>query len=340
MKQKGIEIVGGGIAGLSLAVGLRMREVPVVVREAGSYPRHRLCGEFINGVSEETLGQLGLEGFFSNSQLHREMTWWLRGEKIAAAELENPVRALSRWEMDQRLSERVQELGGEIQCRQRVSPEPAEGRVWSAGRKRGKESDWLGLKVHYLGLDTCSGLEMHLGDDGYLGLTPVENGRVNVCGLFRQREGMSGKGSARLRAYLEACGLGELSERLQGAEADEKSLTGISGIQFGLQEQESELLALGDAERMIPPFTGNGMSMAFEAAECALGPLQSFSRGHAGWAAVRSEIRRKLQRRFRRRVALARGMHGALLNSPQQDWLAHLARPGFLPISLLNRLLT
>src|SRR5262245_66138017 len=57
---KTVTIIGWGLAGLSLGIGLRQRGVPVVIWEAGHYPRHRVCGEFINGHGQGTLGRLGL----------------------------------------------------------------------------------------------------------------------------------------------------------------------------------------------------------------------------------------------------------------------------------------
>jgi menaquinone-9 beta-reductase len=39
-----IEIIGGGLAGLSLGRALARAGVPVTVYEAGNYPRHRVCG--------------------------------------------------------------------------------------------------------------------------------------------------------------------------------------------------------------------------------------------------------------------------------------------------------
>ena len=44
-----ITIVGGGLAGLTLGIGLRQRGIPAEIFEAGTYPRHRVCGEFISG---------------------------------------------------------------------------------------------------------------------------------------------------------------------------------------------------------------------------------------------------------------------------------------------------
>ena len=46
---KPIQIVGGGLAGLTLGIALRKKEIPVAIFEAGNYPRHRVCGEFISG---------------------------------------------------------------------------------------------------------------------------------------------------------------------------------------------------------------------------------------------------------------------------------------------------
>ena len=41
-------------------------------------------------------------------------------------------------------------------------------------------------------LPLSADLEIHLKNHGYVGLTRVENGRVNACGLFRRGESVSG----------------------------------------------------------------------------------------------------------------------------------------------------
>ena len=55
-----ITIVGGGLAGLVLGIGLRRCDAPVTIWEAGNYPRHRVCGEFISGRGQATLARLGM----------------------------------------------------------------------------------------------------------------------------------------------------------------------------------------------------------------------------------------------------------------------------------------
>jgi 2-polyprenyl-6-methoxyphenol hydroxylase-like FAD-dependent oxidoreductase len=57
-----VEIIGGGLAGLSLGIALRHRGLPVTIREAGHYPRHRVCGEFITALDEDTKQALHLAG--------------------------------------------------------------------------------------------------------------------------------------------------------------------------------------------------------------------------------------------------------------------------------------
>src|SRR5580693_8216081 len=60
--RKPITIVGGGLAGLALGIGLRQRDVPATIWEAGHYPRHRVCGEFISGHGQAVLVPWGKVG--------------------------------------------------------------------------------------------------------------------------------------------------------------------------------------------------------------------------------------------------------------------------------------
>ena len=57
---------------------------------------------------------------------------------------------------------------------------------------------------------------------------------------------------------------------------------------------------------MIPPVTGNGMSMAFEAAELAIDPLADYSRGVLTWSDAQQAIARACDERFAQRLTWAR----------------------------------
>ena len=76
---KPISIIGGGLAGLTLGIGLRRLGIPVTIWEAGRYPRHRLCGEFMSGRGQEVLARLGLlESFRERCPPTPSGSFWAR----------------------------------------------------------------------------------------------------------------------------------------------------------------------------------------------------------------------------------------------------------------------
>ena len=85
-----IEIVGGGLAGLSLGLALRRAGVPVTIFEAGAYPRHRVCGEFITGLKAPTIARLGLAPLLGDAGRLREVAWLARGRVVRRQQLPIP----------------------------------------------------------------------------------------------------------------------------------------------------------------------------------------------------------------------------------------------------------
>jgi flavin-dependent dehydrogenase len=329
-----ITIAGGGLAGLSLACALRLRGVPVTVLEAGHYPRHRVCGEFISGVTPETLDFLGIRELFDDVRKHTSVCWFENGRVMHRDALPDPALGISRFELDEQLRIRLESLGGIIKTNTRARPVPAEGYVWAAGR-RPRTGPWIGLKAHLRGLPMTADLEMHTGRNGYAGLAGVEDSWVNVCGLFRLDRQLDATGADLLPAYLEAGGNRELAARLRQAEWREGSFSAVAGFELGRQEVVPGLLCLGDAESMIPPFTGNGMSMAFQAAECVCAPLVSWAHGDHAWLATANECRSLLVHRFRRRLAAAQLLHRVLFESSGRSLLHILSSSRMLPFKTM-----
>jgi menaquinone-9 beta-reductase len=325
-----ITIAGGGLAGLSLATALLHDGVPVQVLEAGNYPRHRVCGEFISGVSRETLTKLGIADLFDDAHRHQSLAWHERGRLLHRDQFKDPALGISRYLLDERLWQRVKSLGGRVVTGSRALPEPREGLAWTAGR-RPRNGPWIGLKAHVKQLPMTADLEMHAGTNGYAGLAGVEDGWTNVCGLFRLDRSLRARGSNLLPAYLEAGGNQALAETLRAGEWRENSFSAMAGFELGRQPAVPGLLALGDAESMIPPFTGNGMSMAFQAAECAIAPLAGWSHGELSWQDAVNQVRAALRRRFRRRLATAAALHPILLGSSGRSVLQILSTARLLP---------
>lgn len=329
LKQE-ITIAGGGLAGLSLASALKLRGIPVTVLEAGSYPRHRVCGEFISGVSMGTLEALGIADLFADALRHRSLGWY-EGERLLHQDhFKDPALGISRYLLDERLREHATTLGVRVLEKVRARPEPRAGLVWTAGR-RPRTGPWIGLKTHVRGLGKSADLEMHAGGNGYVGLAGVEEGWTNVCGLFRIDKTLAASGPELLPAYIEAGGNLGLAAALRAAEWRPGAFSAVAGFELGRQATLPGLLALGDAESMIPPFTGNGMSMAFQAAECAIEPLADWSRGEISWQETTNIVRAALRRKFKRRLAVAGLLHPVLLGSGGRSMLQSLATARMLP---------
>lgn len=327
-----IEIVGGGLAGLALGLGLRRGGVPVVVHEAGAYPRHRVCGEFITGLGVETIARLGLAPHLEGALRHRDVAWFADAGSPRIHRLPARALGLSRFLLDARLASALVEAGGDVRTHSRVTDlAPRAGRVFANGRRRGRPA-WVGLKVHVRGLPLAADLELHLGNEAYVGIAGVENQALNVCGLFRRRA-LAARGPALLLAYLEACGLTALAGRLRAAEIDADSFTAVAALAFDRTTPPARAgcIELGDACAMIPPFTGNGMAMAFQSAEAALDPLFRYANGEIDWAASCRATHAALRGRFRMRLASADLVHPFLLRPRRQRWLAALSRHHLLP---------
>lgn len=355
-----IEIIGGGLAGLSLGLALRRAGVPVRLLEAGDYPRHRVCGEFITGLDAGTIGTLGLQPILADALAHREIAWFMGGRPARIHALPAPALGISRHRLDARLASAFVAAGGELRARTRVSDLAARaGRVFAIGRRRGA-SDWLGLKLHVRGPRLHRDLELHLGAEAYVGLSRVEDNWINVCGLFRTRSGGELTTPARPRwleprrnagdpvaappaaiffRYLEAARLGALAERLADAEMDPGSFCSVAALQFDRRVIATDRIQLGDACAMIPPFTGNGMAMAFQSAATAVAPLLRYCRNEIAWPEACRATNEALRRRFRVRLASANLLHPFLLRRTRQRGLHILSRTGLLPFPPLYALL-
>ena len=341
MAAKPITIVGGGLAGLTLGIGLRQRDVPVTVWEAGHYPRHRVCGEFISGRGQETLSRLGLRELLARAGSVNAVTAAFFSSTKSAPPRPLPVQAicLSRFVMDRLLANEFQKLGGELRvgqrwpamgvraaaCPDRLRPElQPEGVVCATGRRLQTEeggSRWFGLKAHARNVALAADLEMHVSPRGYVGLCCVEGGAVNVCGLFQRRAGADNTPQT-WREWLRGQTGSPLNQRLGAAEFDESSFCAVAGISLRPQRAAGRAeCCVGDAITMIPPVTGNGMSMAFESAGMAVEPLAAWSRGETSWTPARQTLARQCDTAFARRLAWAKWLQRMMLAPSLQNVL-------------------
>ena len=304
---KPITIAGGGLAGLTLGIALRQREVPVVICEAGRYPRHRVCGEFISGRGQQVLRELGLEKMIFEAGACEAKTANFFTAQISAkvATLPNSAWCISRYVLDDLLAKEFVRLGGELKEQLRFQGPFEDGIVRATGRRTQtaeKGWRWFGLKVHARNVAMTADLEIHVQPHGYVGLCRLAGGETNICGLFRSRAAVPDLGRT-WREWLQGAPGSILHTRLCNSGFVEDSFCSVSGLSLAPQKAETrEECSVGDAVTMIAPVTGNGMSMAFESAGLAVEPLTDYSQGKIDWAAAWERIAQRCDRQFSQRL--------------------------------------
>jgi len=321
-----VTIAGGGLAGLTLGIALRQHSVPVTIWEAGRYPRHRVCGEFICGRGRETLASLGLNEILSQAGAREAKT-----AAFFAGKPTSPVRplpeaalCLSRFSLDESLANHFRALGGELHEGKRWSDSmQQDGVVQATGRRPQAKPGgwrWFGLKAHARNVELAADLEVHLSPIGYIGLCRLSDDIVNVCGLFRRRD-EAGSVPPRTEMLRGTPG-SALHERLANAKFVTGSICAVGGLDL---RPNHDLAAhecrIGDALTMIPPFTGNGMSMAFEAAGLAAGPLERWSRGKSSWVETVQTVASGCNEAFRNRLKWSRRLHRLMFIGPLQPFI-------------------
>jgi flavin-dependent dehydrogenase len=327
-----IEIVGGGLCGLALGLALRRRGVPVTIFEASGYPRHRVCGEFISGLDEQTAVAVGAREFLSDAHPHRSVTYHLRSRPLRPFTLPAAALGISRHTLDARVADAFVSAGGDLRTRTRApEDETPPGRVFAVGRKR-RGPFWVGLKVHVRNLRLASDFEIHLGEKCYVGLSRVEDGAINVCGIFAPQD-HAVRGVELLLSYLESAGLSGLAGRIRCADPDPESFCTTAAALGDWRIPASERVRLGDACATIPPFTGNGLAMALQGAGLAVAPLLAYASGEAGWDETAQRIASAQRARFRRRLALAALIHPFFLERRRQSFLAAVGS-GLVPFNM------
>lgn len=328
--MKTVHIVGGGLAGLALGLRLRQLGVPVELYEAGSYPRHRVCGEYLSGRGHDLLDSLLSQGSLVRAGARRSSGLKIyRGNRcLPGRRLPSPALCLSRHRLDQLLADRFSSIGGRLHLQIRQTPASGEGWVAASGRQPAVREEgwrWIGLKAHALNLSMGKDLEMHLTPNGYVGLCAVEENRVNVCGLFRTQETVPDL-FLRWRDWLSGEPGSALYDRLQGARWDKDSFSSVSAISLRPRRAVEQLgVRIGDALTMIPPLTGNGMSMAVEGAFLSAGPLAAWAGEKIDWLSCSRRIAKILDDSFSSRLRWARILQQSILHPLGRPLLWHLA---------------
>jgi hypothetical protein len=269
-KPKRIHVLGGGPAGSAAAIAALSETPSVDIFEESTFPRHKVCGEFLSSEIAPLLEALGLWQEFSLLRPARITRMILHfGTRVSRSRLPEGAFGLSRYELDRLLFNKALREGARA-SRLRKTPEDSApedaaenifAKVLAIGRrsKSSKGSRLFGFKAHFKGpLDDA--VELFFFRGGYVGVSAIENGFTNICGIAPEH--VLGTYEFHIEDLITACPA--LADRLC-------PLTRISRwfwvgpLVLGEQPHRfppHNFYLAGDSLGFIDPFTGLGLVTA------------------------------------------------------------------------------
>ncbi|SEJ54665.1 Dehydrogenase (flavoprotein) [Dyadobacter sp. SG02] len=291
-------IIGGGLAGLCLAVQLAGRDISVVVFEKSKYPFHKVCGEYISMESWPFLESLGLP--LADLALPEINSLGISSDH--GFMLNHPLGmggfGISRYSLDHCLFEIASRKGVRIMQECRVTD--VQGNAGdgfqirtSAGNFTSKvvcgsygkytpqfiqlpetnafnadNQNYIGVKYHIKTDFPAHRIELHNFSDGYCGISKVDRGWYCLCYLTTARNLLENGKDVKQMEERVLYQNPLLKNYFTHSEFVNAQPLVISNVQFKKKQTDSNgIFLLGDAAGSITPLCGNGMSMGMRASK-------------------------------------------------------------------------
>lgn len=319
-----VAIVGAGPAGATLAALLAGRGVEVTLFDRDSFPRDKLCGEFLSYDALPVLEPLGVDLGDAPRIAHCRV---IGSRRTYAFDFPHEARGVSRTFFDDLLVRNAVARGAVLRT-ETVSALPQASVVVGAWGRWGRFDRELqrsfvthkdrnfGFKRHYRG-DHHGSIDLYAFDRGYLGVNAIEGGLTNICGLVHASRLSGHKG--RWDAFVETLRaeeprLEELYARHEPAQ--EQFLSSEPVIFRARSAVEGGVFMIGDASGVIDPLTGNGMAMAVQSALLAAPLIVQLLAAPSRRGEIEHEYRRRHHAFFAPRIRWSRAV-AALLSRPR-----------------------
>lgn len=346
-----VAIIGAGIAGSCLAKALADKGWSTLLLDRQHFPRHKVCGEFFSPESRGMLNAFGLRGLVDS--LHPSLISQTRlisseGDTMDIA-LPGVGLGMSRYALDSALHQEALKSGVQVSTATTVTSVYAEDKgyvietktgqqnktyfaraaiaAWGANRRSGilgehiddnvaASRTYMGVKSHFTGIDIGPTVELYFFRGGYLGISPIEGGLVNVAALLMRKEFKDADKSILGLIEAAASRNPELQQKLAHAEAVKGSQAAVAPVDLKRKPIAWDVIAhVGDAAQMIAPLCGDGMSMALRSAELCEPLAHRYLQGEISLSMWEDQYKKALQRDFNRPLRWGR-MLQALFNVP------------------------
>ncbi|GLR19982.1 NAD(P)/FAD-dependent oxidoreductase [Portibacter lacus] len=347
-------IVGGGLAGLSLAIQASRAGISTVLFEKKEFPFHKLCGEYLSRESLPFLESLGFDyKLMVPAEIDKLRMTNVSGKQLTV-DLPLGGIGLSRYTMDNELMKIAKTHGamilentsvqssqyidnvhyiktkaGDYQCEILVS---AFGKQSNLSGKNKLEDDqgnnYLGIKYHARLPNYPEELiSIHNFKDGYCGVCRLEKDWVSICYLSHTQNLRASNNSIAQMEDEILFQNSEIAAVFEHADMLYQKPIAVSNIAFKKKALVHEkIIYVGDAAGLITPLCGNGMSMALHGSYILGQLIQQYFNNQISDADLYLEYDKSWNHHFSKRMAVGRSIQSAFRKEKTAD----------IGISLLN----
>ena len=352
MIKNEVTIIGGGLAGLTAAIHLSKIGISVTLFEKNSFPKHKVCGEYISNEVLPYLKSLNLDIASLRPTNISKLHFSTKSGKAIYAKLPLGGFGISRFVLDEFLYKKAVSNGckiiqeniesidfkdHEFTIRTSTNLKFKSRIVIGAFGKRSnidqklnrnfiqQKSPWLAVKGHYSGNFDNTLVGLHNFKGGYCGVSKVENDKINICYLsdyetFKKHKNIE---DYQKLVLSENPFLKEIFENT--TLLFDKPLT-ISQISFEEKKAvENHILMIGDTAGLIHPLCGNGMAMAIHSAKIVSELIEKYLKNEfISRLEFENSYKKQWNKNFKNRLKIGRLLSNLLQKESISSIILHL----------------
>jgi flavin-dependent dehydrogenase len=351
-----IGIIGGGLAGLSLALLAADAGYSVVVFEKETYPFHKVCGEYISLESYDFLMLLGLPLPDWDLPVIKKLQVSDMNGKLYNFQLDLGGFGISRYTIDNALYQLALQKGIKVYAGEKVNALSFENNVqtietnkrsthvtvaagaygkrsnldvkWKRSfieKKPNKLNNYIGVKYHVHTSFSKDVIALHNFKNGYCGISAIEDDKYCLCYLTNAENLAINNNSVAEMQQNVLYKNPLLKNIFTKSEFLYNAPEIISQVSFQSKTQvEGHVLLTGDAAGMITPLCGNGMSMAMHSAKLVFNEINDFLRHKISRQEMETNYTVNWRKKFALRLSTGRAIQKLMGNETSTSLMLKL----------------